>query len=367
MLTPRWPDTPVLVLDTHLVRKRDLTISNDRNGQRRDGLMDEVGGRRGQPGEMLKGVNATTGSAGRAGQEQPHPTASVLPVSQARPTRTTYIVSVQSTQSAATRSEGGARVEIEALPGQNQDKPSLDDVKIQPQVLPGVNQDTSNMGEVPKPVTAATPTSAPAITVDRPLPGQNQANPIMGEVLPLPAPTAPAPPTLPTLPSQPPPLPPPVSSTSSALSPSSEVSASLLQATMVSTSLASSTVSMPVSIITSSMFTPSAITSFVTITRSEQGKEGSKATLALSSTLPSSISETSTDQTESATPQAVAVAQSIPGVISATTAIATITLTPTATASDQGGSILHPTARTLLILFVILGQSQSGCRRLLLH
>jgi hypothetical protein len=43
--------------------------------------------------------------------------------------------------------------------------------------------------------------------------------------------------------------------------------------------------------------------------------------------------------------------------LSSTTAIAAATLVPTAlSGGQQDGSILHPTARTLLIMFVILGK-----------
>jgi hypothetical protein len=100
--------------------------------------------------------------------------------------------------------------------------------------------------------------------------------------------------------------------------------------------------------VSSSPLSLSSVTSFVTLTRSEQGKENSSPTLAP----PSIVKPTIT-----ATPQAIAVGQSLTVIFSSTGTIAAASSTATAVADTQGGSSLHPTMRTLLIVFVILGKS----------
>ncbi|KAF2630559.1 hypothetical protein BU25DRAFT_242313 [Macroventuria anomochaeta] len=357
MLEPRRPITPVQVLDRYLVRRSNFTASDDPNEKGREGLVGADGRSGGQPGEVLKGINRTKSSTG---QEQPRPTFAVPSALQSSPSlRITYTISVRTTPSATSIPEGGARVEIESLPGQNQNKPNLDDARIEAPALPGVNQDTSNMGEVLKPGSPAAagaperPSNAPAITVNKPLPGQNQANPVMGEA-PLPVPPLPAlalPPA--------PPIPPPsplVTSSASAPSSSNEPSVYSVQTATTSTSLSTSAASTLTPLASSSSsFTLSSVTSFVKLTRSEQGKEEAPVTLALSNTTTLSATSTSVIPADNATPQAIAVAQSFSGALSSMTAIAAATLTPTAIPNNQDGSILHPTARTLLILFVILG------------
>ncbi|KAJ4408178.1 hypothetical protein N0V91_003527 [Didymella pomorum] len=59
--------------------------------------------------------------------------------------------------------------------------------------------------------------------------------------------------------------------------------------------------------------------------------------------------------TTAATPQAINVGQSLTVIVSSTSAIAAASSTATAAADTQGGSGLHPTMRTLLIVFVVLG------------
>ncbi|KZM23034.1 uncharacterized protein EKO05_0008174 [Ascochyta rabiei] len=281
-------------------------------------------------------------------------TAQEVPPTVARPTfsapqaslsQTTYTVSIQSPPAATLTPEGDARADIEEPPKQAPNNPDLDESKIESAVLPGVNQDTSNMGELLKPGPPANPkepSAAPAVTVNKPLPGQNQADPIIGELAPLPVPSPPPPP--PTLVNSPASLPSlsstptPQSTKSSTVPPESSRSAE--------TSLA----------ITPGTFVLSPLTSFVTITRSTQGKGEASITTALTGTFPTPAAITGILPTNGANPQAIAAAQSITSIVSSTTVIVTASLTPIIQPSgQQDGSILHPTARTLLILFVILG------------
>ncbi|KAF1924385.1 uncharacterized protein M421DRAFT_8863 [Didymella exigua CBS 183.55] len=224
----------------------------------------------------------------------------------------------------------------------------------------------SKLGEIPKPMMPAAAANAPllssqpAITEDRPLPGQNQIMPppISGppapdyapsgppspprpgsEALGPPPPAAAAPP--PALPPPPPPASPVITSSSASLSTTS----TLITITASIPSSATTLTQTPTSASSGSL-SPPTVTSFVTITRSEEGKENSPPTLALSSI---------TIATSTATPQAIAVVQSLPVIISSATAIAVASSTSTAAASSQDGSILHPAMRTLLIVLVILG------------
>ncbi|XPS79435.1 hypothetical protein M3J09_011418 [Ascochyta lentis] len=286
----------------------------------------------------------------RRGQDTPPPIPLAAPsASQAPAPQTVYTISFLPAPAATLIPDGGTRAGIEGLPGQNQNKPNLDGAKIEAETLPGVNQDTSNMGEPLNPgvqVNPKQPSAAPEITVNRPLPGQNQANPIMGEPAPLPVPS-PLPPPLTVVQS-----PAPQPSSSRAPTPSSVLSTNT--STAPSDSRKSTQTS---SAVLSSTATPLSVATFVTITRSNQGKEQAPVTtLSLTSAFPTPIISASVIPMDTATPQAIAVVQSISGMLSSATMVATATLTPAVLSSDQqDGGILHPTARILLIVFVILG------------
>ncbi|KAF3040825.1 hypothetical protein E8E11_001623 [Didymella keratinophila] len=412
MPAPRMLNTPVQVLGRPLIQGNDIYPSNQSNEKGREGL---VGGD-GRPGrqseETLKSTNGTATSPVSGASRQP--TFATLSSSQ-QPTSVTatYTVSVQSISSATPRPSGGARVEVESLPGQNQIKPNLDDARLDTPMLPGVNQDTSNMGEVPQPIMPAVaanglspPPGPPAMTVDKPLQGQSQvmpppaspsaptgppapggpsnppggppggpggpcAGPLGPPGMPPPGPASsvPAPPLPPTpsapsgppgppkppmdgppmhgLPptaaAAPPPAPPTLPAVTTSSSNPSTTSTSTSTITTTPSITSSEQTFAPVS---SSSLRLSSITSFVTLTRSEQGKENSLPTLA-----PAGI----VSPTTAVTPQAINVGQSLTVIFSSTSAIAAASSTATAAADTQDGSGLHPTMRTLLIVFVILG------------
>ncbi|KAF3044624.1 hypothetical protein E8E12_005382 [Didymella heteroderae] len=410
MLASRTLNFPVQVLDRPLIQERNTDTSSGPDEKGREGL---VGGDR-RPGrqseDMIKNINVNSTSNSSA-QERTRPTPATFPAPKQLPSSlATYAVAVQATSSATSRPEGGARVEIGSLPGQNQIKPSLDDAKIDAPALPGVNQDTSNMGDAPKPVMPAAdgndlppPPGPPAMTVDKPLLGQNQAMPPAAPGPPAPggppgppgslggpqppgtpgrSPLSPGPSTQasPGLPAPPPPSapsgppgppglsrppmaappppgpPPPAAAAPPPPGPPPPPAPPAMTSTPISLSTASTSTTTTTSstttskqILTSVSSTSrflSPVTSFVTLTRSEQGKGNSPPTLA-----PPSIASATT----TATPQAIAVGQSLTALVSSTSAIVAASSTSTALASTQVGSGLHPTMRTLLIVFVILG------------
>lgn len=365
MLAPSRLKTPVLVPVRHLIRRRSLTTLTKSNGQRREGLVDGDGVRREQLQETIEGMygRASIGqelprAALRAVpskmQSAPAPPSPGLPTtSRTSPTTpiaestfwTNFTLPVQSTPSAPSIPAQGVRVDLGSLSGQNQDKPNVDDARVEAQALPGVNQDTSNMGELPEPAKPNESSAVPAVTVNRPLPGQNQANPIKGEL-------APPPPALPPLSSQPSSTP-LVNGPTSTPTMLSEPTTSLVPSTTPS----SSTISpQTTSAVSSSAFTPPPVMSFVTITRSEEAKGESSAATTSSSTTSASAPSSSVSTTENTNALATVVAQSLTGVFTSTTAIASATSIPTALSSNQQDkSTLNPTARTLLIVFVILG------------
>ena len=288
----------------------------------------------------------------------------LLPLFKALPTPeavTIDTVSITTTTPAVSKPEEGGRVGIETLPVQDQSKPNIAEPKLEAQTLPGVNQDTSNMGEVPKSAPSGVgansegPSTAPAITVNKPLPGQNQMDPIVFElaspilspltVLPLPTPSEVLPAT---------PLIHRPTTMSSSLC---EASMSLVQC--MTTSYALPTLATPTltsSSISISSFAFLSATSFATITLSEQGKEAAPVTLAQSTPVSTSTASAQASSADDTTPQAIVVVQSFTGISTSTAAIAAATIVPVAVSNEQDGSNLHPTARTLLILFVILGE-----------
>ncbi|KAJ4346295.1 hypothetical protein N0V95_005505 [Ascochyta clinopodiicola] len=342
MLAPPRPNTPVPVLDYQQIRTSNPATSQlpNEKEQGRESLVEGDGGRREQPQDMKEDTNKTPGT----GQEMPPavPLATLL-VSQASPSPITYTVSIQSTPAATLIPEGDPRADIG-----KPNRPTFDDAKVESAALPGVNQDTSKMGELSKPGPPASseePSALPAVTVNTPLPGQNQANPIIGDLASLPVPLSPPPP--PAL----------VDSPASTSSLSSAPTPSVVQSSTFSSVSTESRRSTETSLtMSSSTFTPSPVTSFVTITRSTQAKEEAPITSALTGTFPTSAAITSIIPTNGANPQAIAVAQSVTGILSSMTVMATASLTPTIQpSSEEDGTILHPTARTLLILFVILG------------
>jgi hypothetical protein len=153
-------NTPVLVLGRPLIQRNDIYTSNRFDGKGREGL---VGGD-GRPGrqseETLKVTNGTANSS--AFEEPRRPSPATLSTSRQLPSGARiYNVAVQATSSETPKPEGGARVEIESLPGQNQIKPTLDDARIDTPMIPGVNEDTSNMGEASRPVMPAAADDAP--------------------------------------------------------------------------------------------------------------------------------------------------------------------------------------------------------------
>lgn len=321
------------------------------------------------PRQMFKVLNNT---AVINDGERPYPTSAMLSALQVpSASRTIYTIAVQAASSAASKPEGGAKVDIELPVGQNQNEPGLEDTKSEVPVLPGVNQDTSAMGEVPKPVSPAVPptspqvSDAPAIIVNRPLPGQNQENPIVGDVSPPPVPTLATPKCSPSPSSTPPPgtsVMRPATTTSISTTPPPLVVQTVSMSKSASTSAASNQGS---ATMLADLLTPPSVTSFVTITRSEQGKLEAPVSIALPKTPSTTAITTSSVGAEAvgrATTQAVAAAQSASGVMLSTATVAFATSDPAPLPNIQGGSILHPTARTLLILFVILGRWSCGAR-----
>ncbi|KAJ8106501.1 hypothetical protein OPT61_g9493 [Boeremia exigua] len=354
MLAPRRLNPPVQVLGRQTTPLINLNTNEKRNGERREGLVGADGQFERQLEETMKWINNT---ATITSQEQQRPTHTITSSTQAPDAPpTTYTIGVQTPTPAAAKPEGGARVEIESLPGQNKGKPSMDDANLQAPALPGVNQDTSNMGEVPKLVTPATApkapqlSGAPAITVNKPLPGQNQEAPVMGDVAIAPAPTVLAPAsslTLSILPS----LTPFVANQASTPLPSATSPLASVQDSSTAIPTSASGASDQISAVLPS----SSLTSFVTMPRSGQSvAEASVTSLGTLSTTSLPIGSTSVSAAGIATTQAIAAAQSATGVLALTSGMAASTSFPTVIPSDQG-SILHPTARTLLILFVVLG------------
>lgn len=401
-------NSPVQVLGRSLTR-RDITFTSKRpDGKRRESLVGSDGRSGTRSREALKNTN---GPAKISAELSRRSTLATLPTPhQPNSAAVTYTAAIQTASPASTRPEGPARIESESLPGQNKIIPNLDNAKIDTPILPGVNQDTSNMGEAPQPVLPAAVTSglppSPgplAMTVDKPLPGQNQVmpplppgfpgpNPPSGSLSdpggpgagppglsppgspppsppissappgppgpsgppksPMPRPLMPGPPMMPPMmpglappaaAASPPPLPPPPAPL--AMTTSSSISTTTSTSTMKTPSKTSKQTSTPVS---STSLSLSSVTSFVTLTRSEQGKGNSSPT-----PIPQSIDS----RTTTATPQAIAVGQSLTVIFSSTGAIAATSSTATAAADTQDGSVLHPTMRTLLIVFVILGKS----------
>ncbi|KAH6612724.1 hypothetical protein C7974DRAFT_476539 [Boeremia exigua] len=331
------------VLDHQRRYLNKITASFKGYEEGRESLVGADGRSRSQPGKKPKLMHRT---ANITTQNQPSATTTIkLTLEALNDLRTTHTIPIEVMASATSKPEGSARVQIESLPGQNQDKPTLDAAKLEVPVLPGVNQDTSRMGDIPvSPAAALTPSQVPAIIVDRPLPGQNQVDPIMGELAPLLISSMAPEPYV--LPSNPP------SSTPSVASQVSATSMSTLIAQSTSVSLDSSSV-----VGFSTSFTIPSFTSFLTSTRSEQSREEASVTLALPS--PSAValttSTTSSDTTKSATSQAIAAAQSAPGILTSTAAVAVASQNSTAESEVRNGSILNPMARTLLIVFVVLG------------
>lgn len=363
MFAAQTPESPVQVLDRQRTSRIDHKLSDRVNGEGRKSLVAAGRHRARWPTQGLKHINDTANIV-EGGRHDTNIT--MLSALQAPSgSRTTYTVAVQATPPARSKPDGGVKVDIESLPGQNQGKPTLDDARLDVPVLPGVNQDTSGMYEAPKqvsPAEASKPShfpGAPAITVNKPLPGQNQEDPIKGGVIPPSAPTFPAPATsvLSSIPSRTgsPVASQPSSTIPSALSspPPSEASSGLINLSNLALSLQTST-----SLVFGSSST-SSLTSFVTLTRSEQGKLEAPVPIApprTVSTMAITISSTGADATARTSTHAVAAAQSVSGLIASTTASIIATSSPTTSSDNQGASILHPTARTLLILFVILGK-----------
>lgn len=355
MPAPRRPNITVLVPDSRFVRHNNSALKEELNEPRREGVVEGDGVWRKQVQKMKENIKAAS-STGRTLSS---------PISlEAPPTpqaATTYTVSIPATTYAASIPERGAEVEIGTLAVQDRNKPNIAEPKLEAQTLPGVNQDTSNMGEVPKSSFSSVaenserPSAAPAITVNKPLPGQNQVNPIVDELSPpmlLSLPTISSPPT----PSYVSPAAPPIHCTTSTSTSSSEATVVLVQSMATSNVIVKPTISTLTSPVASfSSLTSLLIASFVTITQSEQGNEASPVTLARSSSVAKSITSTSASPAYNTEPQAIVVAQSFAGIFTSTTTIAATTIIPATVTNDQDGSILHPTTRTLLILFVILG------------
>lgn len=402
MLAPRRLDSLAQLSDHPLNREINIATSHESNEKGREGLVDNKGRTEERSEEMLKGVGRTAKSSS---QEQTQPSRSSLPGSKGQ-TSLTWIYTVANQARSARRSsrEGGAGIEIESLPGQNQNKPVLNDALAEDPALAGVDQDASNTSKNPKPITPVAianappppPAGPPAMTVDKPLPGQNQVMPpaapgppapgsvpsgpsapgsgspsltgVPGTQPPGPALSAPAPPASPPPgPASPPPpgpgtpgpgspglgpgSPPPAAAAPPPGPPPPPPPAPPMMTSLSSTATVATTSKQTSTLAPSSTPLLSPVTSFVTITRSEQGKGNSPSTQAL----PSAASATTT-----VTPQAIAVAQSFSTIFPSTIAVAVASSTSTASANGQDGSILHPTMRTLLIVFVILGKSFSA-------
>lgn len=171
---------------------------------------------------------------------------------------------------------------------------------------------------------------------------------------PLALPPAAMPPTAPKGPPSPPspPSPPPAPQ----LPPAALATTSLLTSariTTVPTSSSTSATSSPsVQSKSSSALTTSAAASFITITRSEQAKGQAPITVNLPNTTTVPANPASTASTTSAT-----TSQVIGATESLTSAAAVVTAaTSTALASSEGSHGLNPMARTMLILFVVLGE-----------
>lgn len=237
-----------------------------------------------------------------------------------------------------TGAEAGAKIGTEALPGVNQDDPKF---ATAPQVTPFA------------PVEApAAPSSTPANTVYKPMPGKNQPDVAVAslDLLDISSPALSAP------------SPPPVSTTTMttyvtlaqtlsglpSASPDATLNSAFSWPTPAASSLSSSTPSISSSAVPSaSSFTVPSITSlpplpstssFVLLTRSEQDKEQKK-----------------TSSFSILTPQAI----TAPSSLLSATVLPTIMASPSSlpsTASDELDGGLTPLSRSLFILFGVLGK-----------
>ncbi|KAJ4984640.1 hypothetical protein SVAN01_09829 [Stagonosporopsis vannaccii] len=362
MLAPRRPNPPVRVLDHQGTSWVQLTTSDKDNVKGRSSLGVTGRHQREWPRRMLK--ESTNSTKEVPEQERSSPTPAMwLAVQVANASSTTYTVAVQVTALATSKPDGGAERDVKSLPGQNQNKPTLDDARLEDTVLPGANQDISDMSEIPKQVPpGAAPSSlrlpgAPAITVDKPLPGQNQEDPIMGEVAPPPAPTLPAS-TSSLLPTTPRLVPTVAGQGPAGVSPATSLPSSIQDISKPIPQFTSMAPIQPLETVNSNSLTLGSATSFVTVTRSEEAKLEATVTAApsgVSSTAVIAISSVSAVTADHAATQAIAAAQSASATMASTAAVSVGTAKPATLPNNTNGSILHPTARTLLILFVILG------------
>lgn len=365
MLAPRRPSLPVQVLVRQKVSCTHLTTSDRSNVRGTKSILVADGQQWKRPRRTLKETAISTDDI--AEREGSIPTLTMLSALQApSASRKTDTVTVEATTSTALKAD------IEPLPGQNQSKPTLDDAILEGKVLPGVNQDTSDMGEVPRPVlpvTAPNPSQlagVPVITVNKPLPGQNQDDPIMGEVAPPPAPKLPTS-TSSVLLQDPSMVPTTVGQAPADISPAASSPLFMQDVPTFIPQLTSTSSIQSLAVMSSSSSISSYVTSFVTIISSEQGKLAAPVTADqpnISFTTAIAISNDGADTTVRATTQAIAAAQSVSIVMPSLPAVSLDNATPLALSDASNGSVLHPTARTLLVVFVILGEFCGGISRL---
>ncbi|CAG5175296.1 uncharacterized protein ALTATR162_LOCUS10705 [Alternaria atra] len=242
----------------------------------------------------------------------------------------TSTIQTASTTVPAFLADSGVKINEEALPGMNQGDPSL-------VTVPGMNQEAPLLVTAPIRTPLATPesslviSSTSAMTVDKPMPGKNQPKPTVDA----------AAASLTTLsdsrPTNVPTSSTPSSTTSTSISTIADVST--ISFSMLPT-LAISTLSSTESSTTTSSPVLSPVLTFVTITRTAQGKEDAQTSTQtvpapLAVTAPQSLSSsflTSSLVVGSAIPSSLATAVSV---------------------EPQSG--LTPLARSLFILFGVLG------------
>lgn len=277
----------------------------------------------------------------------PIPTSTSIP-SQSQPEATNLAVSLSEFSSKASSPRATVTVEANTIRNGTFTVPTAatsspvplasSGAKIDSEVLPGLNREPPRLGEQPKASPLAGPNDAAAaplpqaITVNRPMPGKNQPIPIMDEAAAssfmvlnaLPVPTSEA------------------SSTAEAVQPQSESTSSTI---VSSVEVSTSSITLPSSIISTTTSPIPSSTTFTTVTTSSQLIEQGLVTLE------------STSAAQSVT--AAQLFSAIASVTITTSALASSTASPQATsisADAQQQSRLSPLARTLFIIFGVLGK-----------